>query len=130
MIIDSSAVFALLYGEPHAERVLDVALTAPTLRMSVATWVEAGAVALRRTATTPRQVDELLRELRVEFVPVDMDQARVARDAHRRFGPSSRSRARLNFGDWFSYALAVTSGDALLFVGDDFTHTDVQSALA
>ena len=113
MIIDSSAVFALLYGESTAERVLEVA----------------GVVALRRAPTSPRQVDDLLREMRVEFVPVDMDQARVARDAYRRFGPSSGSRARLTFGDCFSYALAITSGEALLFVGDDFTHTDVQSAL-
>ena len=97
--------------------------------MSVTTGVEAGVVALRRAPTTPRQVDDLLREMRVEFVPVDMDQARVARDAYRRFGPSSGSRARLTFGDCFSYALAITSGEALLFVGDDFTHTDVQSAL-
>lgn len=129
MIIDSSAVFALLYGESTAARVLEVAVAAPALRMSVTTWVEARVVALRRAPTTPRQVDDLLRELRVEFVPVDMDQARVARDAYRRFGPSSGSRARLNFGDCFSYALAITSGEALLFVGDDFTHTDVQSAL-
>ena len=129
MIIDSSAVFPLLHGESTAERVLEVSVAAPPLRMSVTTWVEARGVALRRAPPTPPQVDGLGRPMRVEFVPVDMDQARVARDAYRRFGPSSGSRARLTFGDCFSYALAITSGEALLFVGDDFTHTDVQSAL-
>ena len=62
-------------------------------------------------------------------MPLTVGMAREARQAHRRFGRGSGSRARLNLGDCFSYALAITTGEPLLFVGEDFTHTDVRSAL-
>ncbi|WP_203567582.1 type II toxin-antitoxin system VapC family toxin [Aestuariimicrobium ganziense] len=129
MIIDSSAVMAILNHEPGARALLQVALQAPQLQVSAATWVELGIVADNRSVTHGQRLETVLDELKVEIVPVDGRQARVARDAHRRYGRGSGSPARLNFGDCFSYALASTTGQKLLFVGDDFTHTDIAPAI-
>lgn len=75
-----------------------------------------------------REFEETIAACGVELVDVTESQGRAARDAHRRFGRGSGSRARLNYGDCLAYALAITTGDTLLFKGDDFTHTDVRSA--
>lgn len=127
MIIDSSALMAILEAEPMAERLLRAATVAPC-RISAATQVEAGIVADRRSAAHGERLDRLMSVLEIQVVPVTARQSELARLAHRRFGRGSGSRARLNFGDCFAYALAVESGEPLLFVGDDFALTDVAAA--
>lgn len=128
MIVDSSAIMAILEDEPEADRLLSAALDAPC-RMSTATWLEVSIVADQRSAAHGERLDDLLAVLQVEQVPVSARDALVARRAYRRYGRGSGSPARLNFGDCFAYALAVTSGEPLLFTGSDFTHTDVLPAL-
>lgn len=128
MIVDSSAVMAILETEPGWEEVADCAAAGPC-RMSTATWLEVGIVADQRSARHGERLDQLLAVLEVELVAVSPTHARIARDAYRRYGRGSGSPAGLNFGDCFAYALATTSAEPLLFVGQDFTHTDVRRAL-
>jgi ribonuclease VapC len=87
-------------------------------------------VADSRSAAHGERLDAVLTSLEIELVPVTVRHAEVARLAHRRFGRGSGSRARLNYGDCFAYALSVVSGEPLLYVGEDFTHTDVAVALS
>ena len=95
--------------------------------MSTATWVELGVVADRRLSeVNQHRLDAMIDGLGIVLVPLSVAQARRARQAHRRYGPCSGSAARLNMGDCFSYALAIELDEPLLFVGDGFTHTDVQ----
>ena len=124
MILDSSALVAILTLEPEGERLLRAA-AAGRCRLSAATAVEVGIVADARSARHGERLDELLRLLEVEVEPVTARQAEVARLAYRRFGRGSGSKAALNFGDCFSYALSVTAGEPLLYVGADFAETDV-----
>jgi ribonuclease VapC len=128
MVLDTSALIAYLNGEPEAERLKGALLQADSLFLSAASLVEAGIVAGgQKGEAGERRLDRLLRRLRVEIVPVTADHAEVARDAYRRFGKGNHP-ARLNFGDCFSYALAHALGRPLLFVGDDFSRTDVEVA--
>lgn len=124
MIVDSSALMAILSSEPDGDRLLRAA-AAGTCRMSAGTAVEVGIVADARSARHGERLDELLRVLEIEIEPVTPRQAEVARLAYRRYGRGSGSQANLNFGDCFSYALSVTAGEPLLYVGADFAHTDV-----
>ncbi len=128
MIVDSSALMCVLNGEPGAERVLTLLATGPC-RMSVATWIEIGIVADARSASHGERLNAIIARLGIELVPVTVRQAEVARLAYRRYGRGTGSPARLNYGDCYAYALAVTEGDTLLYVGEDFAHTDVASAL-
>lgn len=129
MIVDSSAIIAVLAGEAGAEAVQETMLTTDGLAMSTATYVETAIVLDRRgDPVLSRRFDELLDALGVELSPVSVTQARIARAAYRDFGKGSGHPASLNFGDCFSYALAADRHDELLFVGDDFTHTDVRAA--
>ncbi|WP_256839196.1 type II toxin-antitoxin system VapC family toxin [Ornithinimicrobium faecis] len=128
MIVDSSALMAILQNEPGAEG-LTRAAAASECRMSTATWLEVGIVADQRSATHGERLNRLVKLLKIELVPVSEQHASVARAAYRRYGRGSSSKARLNFGDCFSYALAIVSGEPLLFTGDDFTHTDIAPAL-
>lgn len=126
MVIDTSAIFAILSREPAADRLV-AAVEADRRRLvSAATVVEAALVLLGRygEAAEP-QLDRLLRSIGAEVVPVGDDQVTLARDAALRFG-RGRHAAALNFGDCFSYALSVARGEPLLFVGDDFARTDVE----
>jgi ribonuclease VapC len=130
MIIDTSALVAILQSEPEAESLLDTLLRAPALRMSAATFVEAAAVIdSRKDPVLSRMFDSLLKELGVEISPVTAEQATLARQAYRDFGRGSGHPAALNFGDCFSYAAAVAFDDALLFKGEDFPKTDVRAAV-
>ena len=129
MIIDSSALMAILQDEPGGEDCLRAA-AASRCRMSTATWLEVGIVADQRSTDHGMRLDDLVAALEIALVPVDERQARVARAAYRRFGRGTGSPARLNLGDCFAYALSVTAGEPLLFVGEDFTHTDVIRAPA
>lgn len=120
MIVDSSAAIAVLRLEPDAEDLAHLISAADRPRMSAATLVESSIVA------GPGRLSELDTVLEgVEIVPFDRVQALAARAAYQRYGKGSGSPARLNLGDCFSYALATTTGEPLLFKGDDFTHTDV-----
>lgn len=95
--------------------------------MSAASWVEAGIVADARSGRHGERLDRVIEEL--EIVPVTTRQAEVARLAYQRFGRGSGSPARLTYGGCFSYALSTTEGRPLLYVGNDFSQTDVAAAL-
>ena len=128
MIVDSSALMAIVNDEPGAAGLLRTAAEA-TCRMSVATWLEVSIVADSRSAAHGERLDKIIEALEIEIVPVSARHGAVARTAHRRYGRGSGSSARLNFGDCFAYALAVTSGEPLLFKGDDFAHTGILAAV-
>ncbi|MDQ0424847.1 type II toxin-antitoxin system VapC family toxin [Cellulomonas iranensis] len=129
MIVDTSAVVAILLGEPHAEALARTALSAPHARMSAATFVELSAVVAQRDAPQQRRrVEHVLDRLGVEVVALTPEHARLAAEAYREFGRGSGHPARLNLGDCFSYALASALDEPLLFVGDDFARTDLRPA--
>lgn len=129
MIVETSAVVAIVLGEPDAERFVD-ALTIPALRLiSAANLVEAGIVVeARQGPDAARDLALLLETIAIAVEPVDAEQARLAVDAWRRFG-KGRHPAGLNLGDCFAYALARHRGEPLLFKGNDFAQTDVTSVL-
>ncbi len=125
MIIDTSALVAILDQEPEAERIARILAATPERRLSAANLVEVGIVMqARRGDDGARDVDLLLAKLRVEIVPFTARQAEIARKAFRRYG-RGRHDAKLNFGDCFAYALAKDAAAPLLFKGDDFEQTDV-----
>ena len=125
MVIDTSAMIAILLNEPGADRLIAALEADPTRLVSAATVVETSLVVLGRfgEAGDP-QLDRLLKAVNAKVVPVGDEQVTIARDAAVRFG-RGRDEAGLNFGDCFSYALSVESGEPLLFVGNDFAKTDV-----
>lgn len=125
MVIDTSAIMAILLGEPAAGQLVEALEADRTRLVSAATVVETSLVVLGRFGEMgDPQVDRLLRGIGAEVVPVGLEQVAIARDAALRFG-RGRHPAALNFGDCFSYALAMESGEPLLFVGEDFAKTDV-----
>ena len=128
MIIDTSAVVAILFDEPEAESFQQrIAFTAPC-RMSAVGYFEAAMVVEgRRGAAAARRFDIYLERASVELVSVTVEHARAARDAWRRYGRGNHPAA-LNFGDCFAYALAETAGEPLLYKGDDFALTDIERA--
>ena len=129
MIVDTSAITAILFGEAEEDRFLDALVAAPKVRISAATLVEATMVIEGRGGTDMGDViDSLLAEMGAEICPVTAETARIARDGWRRFGKGNHP-AKLNLGDCFAYALAVERGEPLLFKGDDFARTDVKRAL-
>ena len=128
MVVDTSAVIAILNGEPEWRRIEEAMLAAPRLAISAATLGEASIVAdSKRQPDGMADLDLLLGELRIDTVPVTPSHAELARAAYRQFG-KGRHPAGLNFGDCFSYALARALGEPLLFVGSDFGKTDVEVA--
>ena len=128
MVLHTSAIIAILKREPLAERLALAAHAAPSRWISAASVVEAGIVVQGRFGTAgERDLDDLLRRLQAGIVPVTADHADLARAAFRRYG-KGRHPAGLNFGDCFSYALAQSMGEPLLFIGDDFGRTDVLAA--
>jgi ribonuclease VapC len=129
VIIDTSALIAILRDEPDARRFATAIEAADTRRVSAASYVEVSAVIDgARDPVASRRVDELLQAAQIVIEPVTEAQARTARAAYRDFGRGSGHPAGLNFGDCFAYALAVAVDEPLLFKGDDFSHTDVRSA--
>lgn len=129
MVIDSSALIAVLRREPEEREFRNAIKLASSRLLSASTRVETGIVALGLAGEVGlEQVDALLETLRVETVPLSADHARLAIDAFRHFG-KGRHPAGLNFGDCFSYALARATGEPLLFKGDDFAQTDIKRAV-
>jgi ribonuclease VapC len=126
MVIDTSAIVAVLRAEPEAEALARAMAAASVRRVSAASYVEAGAVIDgSRDPVASRRLDELLDALEARIEPVTEEQARAARAAFRDFGRGSGHPAALNYGDCFAYALAKDVGEPLLFKGDDFGPTDV-----
>jgi ribonuclease VapC len=130
MVIDSSALVAILLQEPGWQ-VLAAALDQASPRLiSAATPLEASIVIeARKGREGGRDLDALIVRAQIEIVAVDPDQVGVARVAWRQFGKGNHPSA-LNFGDLFAYALAKITGSSLLHKGDDFGRTDVQPAIA
>lgn len=130
MIVDTSAVIAILNGEPERETFVRAIVESSTARMSAANFLETAIVVDGLgDPVKSRRFNELVDALGIEVVDATAEQAHIARAAYRDFGKGSGHPARLNFGDCFSYALAVATGESLLFKGDDFVHTDIRPAL-
>ena len=130
MIVDTSALIAILRDEPEAPACAKAIEDAPRRRISAANLVEAAIVIdASRDPVASRRFEDLLREAQLVVEPVTEAQARIARDAYRDFGRGSGHPARLNLSDCFAYALARATGEPLLFKGDDFSHTDIAPAL-
>lgn len=130
MIVDTSAVIAIVFGEAQTPRLLERLAVAPLRRISAANLLETYMVVDR--SPVPDSVSELqlfLGRARLRIEPVTHAQVELARIAFRDYGRGSRHAARLNFGDCFSYSLAKLYGEPLLFVGEDFTATDIEPAL-
>lgn len=125
MILDTSAILALLSGEPEAARIGRAVLHAVVRRVSAANLVEAGIVVQARFGDDgARDLDLLVAKLALTIEPVTARQSDLARRAFRRYG-KGRHPAGLNFGDCFAYALAKETGEPLLYKGDDFSRTDI-----
>ena len=130
MIVDSSALAAILWNEPDAPVFAAAIDAASNRRMSAGTYLEiAILVDARRNPIASRPIDELIAEAAISIEPVTAEQARIARPAYRDFGKGSRHPAQLDFGDCFSYALAKELREPLLFKGNDFIHTDIVPAI-
>ncbi|MGH8996948.1 MAG: type II toxin-antitoxin system VapC family toxin [Acidimicrobiales bacterium] len=130
MIIDTSAVVAILRDEPDVHRYTYALAAALKPKISAGNYIELGIVIdLNRDPVLSRRLDDLLSTALVEVEPVTQLHAEIARRAYRDFGKGSGHPAGLNFGDCFAYALSRATGEPLLFKGDDFVHTDVQPAL-
>ena len=126
MIVDTSVLVCVHEGEADAREYLEVMLAADRPCISAGTLLETSIVLdARAPLRSSRRLDRLLRDLRLDVVPVDAEQVAVARAAYRDYGKGSGHPAGLNFGDCFAYALAITTGMPLLYKGEDFTHTDV-----
>ena len=126
MIVDSSALIAILREEPERLKFLGQIAKATAPRISAATYVETGIVVdSTKDPTLSRKLDDVLRDGAIVIEPLTEAQARIAREAYRDFGKGSGHPAQLNFGDCFSYALAKDKREPLLFKGEDFSKTDV-----
>ena len=123
MIVDTSAIVAMLQLEPEATSMLRLLSLRSDSKMSAGTYLECAIVI--DGAKNPKasaNLDVLLRNLKIGIEPVTAEHARIARQAYRDFGKGSGHPAKLNFGDCFAYALAIERGEALLYKGDDFVH--------
>ncbi|WP_308465599.1 type II toxin-antitoxin system VapC family toxin [Rathayibacter soli] len=130
MIVDTSALVAILRDEPDAAAFAEAIASRARVAMSAASYLEVGVVIDHaRSPLASRRVDELIRVAGIQVEAVTANHARIARDAYRDFGKGSGHAAGLDFGDCLSYALAVDRDEALLYKGTDFAHTDIRSAL-
>jgi ribonuclease VapC len=130
VIVDTSALIAILREEPDAEVFRTALAESADTRLSAANYLETAIVVdANRDPVLSGRLDDLIREATLIVEPVTEQHARIARHAYRDFGKGSGHPAGLNFGDCFAYALARVTNDELLFKGGDFGHTDVRSAL-
>lgn len=128
MILDTSALVAILYREPEAEFFAQAIHDADACRISVASYVELSMVVENQLGPEGmRQAEAFLRRAGIGIEPVTVEHGELARQAFLDFG-KGRHKAGLNFGDCFSYALAKAAGEPLLFKGDDFPLTDIEAA--
>lgn len=129
MIVDSSAVLAVVFQEPGFEKILEQMDTATALAAGAPTLAETGIVlAARLGVDAEGLLERMLDELGIQEIPFGELHWREAVDAYRRFG-KGRHPAALNFGDCMTYAVASLTGEPLLFVGNDFGHTDLEAVL-
>ena len=127
MVIDTSALLAVLFGEPESARLIEAVLSDGTRSIGAPTLVEAAAVMLARKGSLgPIALDALLQRLAIEVVPMTAEAGAFARSAYARWGRGVGSPAVLNYGDCLSYGVAMAEGEALLFKGEDFSVTDVK----
>ncbi len=130
MTMDSSAVVAILRDEPEAKMCAEAIQAATVRRISAVNYVEAAVVIdSDHNPIASRRFDDLFRMADIRIEPVTEAQAKLAREAYRDFGRGSGHPAKLNFGDCFAYALARDKGESLLYKGNDFRRTDIQSAI-
>jgi ribonuclease VapC len=130
MIVDSSALIAILRREPEREAFSQALKDSSKNRISAASYFETSIVIdSARDPIASRTLDDLIEIFKVEIEPFAAEQAQIARHAYRDYGKGSGHPAQLNFGDCFSYALARVKREPLLYKGDDFIHTDVRSAI-
>ena len=130
MIVDTSAIIAILRDEPEAMPCARAIADATIRRVSAVNFVESAVVIdASRDPIATRRFDDFIKEANISIETVTEIQAQIARDAYRDFGKGSGHPAKLNFGDCFAYALAKESGEPLLFKGGDFAHTDIVVAL-
>jgi ribonuclease VapC len=121
MIVDTSAMVAMLQLEPEATAMLRLLSKDPNSKMSAATYLECGIVVDgSKKPKASANLDALIRRLNIEIAPLTESQAKLARQAYQDYGKGSGHKAQLNFGDCFAYALAAESGEPLLYKGDDF----------
>jgi ribonuclease VapC len=130
MIVDSSALIAILKREPEWSGISKALNSAQTARISAASYLETSIVVDGwRNPILSRELDELLERFNIRIESVTAEQAKIARQAYRDFGKGSGHPANLNFGDCFSYALAREKREPMLWKGDDFGHTDMRAAV-
>lgn len=128
MILDTSAIIAVLRAEPEAAAMAQAMEQAGACHVSAVSYVEAAIVIdSSRSPVSSRRFDDFFRQAHIVIESVSLEHARIAREAYRDFG-KGRHRAGLNFGDCFAYSLAKATGQPLLYKGDDFRHTDVEPA--
>ncbi len=129
MVLDTSAIAAILFAEDEAERFAEAIVDDPLRLISAGTALECSLVIESKLGEAGgRELDLLLLRSGIEIIPFNAEQLTVARQAFRRFGKGQHI-AGLNYGDCFSYALSMTSGEPLLFKGGDFANTDIRAAL-
>ena len=130
MIIDSSAIMAIVRNEPERQAFITAIADASRRLLAAPNLLEAAIVVERLgDPTLVREFDTVLADLQVESVPFTAAHAQIARDAYRDFGKGSGHPAQLNFGDCFAYALAKDADEPLLYKGNDFVHTGIRSAV-
>jgi ribonuclease VapC len=130
VIVDTSAIIAILRNEPEARSFLEAMSAASTIRMSAGSWLELTVVTTRSgDARISDGADALLARFDVVIEDVTREIATIANHGYRKYGRETRHAADLNFGDCFAYALAKATDEPLLFKGDDFARTDIVPAL-
>lgn len=129
MIVDASAILAIVFDEPDADRFnRAISDELEDLLMSPVNFIEAAVRSDQRGEATSEAFDEIIRISAIRLAEVTEQQARIAREAYRQFGKGNHP-AKLNLGDCFAYALAKARNEPLLFKGDDFRQTDVEAAI-
>jgi ribonuclease VapC len=130
LIVDASAILAVLLFEPERDRFVQILRGERSLSVSIINFVEAAIkVDKDPNSERPSLLDDMIRAFGIEIAPVGAELGQIARQAHKQFGRGSGHPARLNFGDCFAYALAKHRNEPLLFKGNDFGKTDIEAAV-
>ena len=128
MIVDTSAIMAILVDEPERPAFVEKLARSSVCQVSAGSWIELSAVQIRGNRDYQQALNALVAEFSLVIAPVTIEQARIGHEAYRSYGIGSGHAARLNFGDCFAYALAKATGEPLLYKGDDFARTDIIAA--